>query len=75
MYYHQIAKPGVRFRQETLVAFDPGKKEVTTNKGKYSADILVIALGADYDINATPGLSEGGNEFYSFDGAVQLGNI
>ncbi len=75
MYYHQIAKPGVRFRQETLVAIDPGKKEVTTNKGKYSADILVIALGSDYDINATPGLSEGGNEFYSFDGAVQLGNI
>ena len=58
MYYHEIAKPGVRFRQETLVAIDPEKKEVATNKGKYSADILVIALGADYDITATPGLSE-----------------
>ena len=42
MYYHKIAKPGVRFRQETLVAIDPVKKQVTTNKGKYSANILVF---------------------------------
>ena len=46
-----------------------------TNNGKYTADILVIALGADYDIQATPGLSEGGNEFYSFEGAVELSKI
>ena len=75
MYYNQIIKPGVKFRQETLLAIDQEKREVFTNKGKYSADIMVIALGADYDIDATPGLSEGGNEFYSFNGAVQLGKI
>jgi sulfide:quinone oxidoreductase len=32
----------------------------------------VIALGADYDIAATPGLADGGNEFYSFKGAQRL---
>jgi len=32
-------------------------------------------LGADYDIPATPGLSEAGNEFYSFGGAQKLSEV
>jgi len=32
-------------------------------------DYLIVALGADYDIDATPGLDKGGNEFYSVAGA------
>ena len=36
---------------------------------------MVIALGADYDLNATPGLVEGGNEFYSFAGAERLREV
>jgi sulfide:quinone oxidoreductase len=36
---------------------------------------LVIALGADYNLDATPGLAEGGNEFYSFAGAERLRNV
>jgi sulfide:quinone oxidoreductase len=35
----------------------------------------VIALGADYNLSATPGLSENGNEFYSFEGAELLREI
>lgn len=34
-----------------------------TLSGMYGADVLVIALGAYYDIYATPGLSEAGHEF------------
>ena len=37
--------------------------------------VLVIALGADYDMDATPGLAEGGNEFYSVAGAERLAEI
>lgn len=37
--------------------------------------MLVVALGADYDLAATPGLSEGGNEFYSFAGAERLREV
>jgi sulfide:quinone oxidoreductase len=70
--YRNIAKPGVRFRQEVITAIDPEARRVTTDKGTYEADILVIALGADYDQDATPGLTEGGNEFYSFAGAERL---
>jgi sulfide:quinone oxidoreductase len=39
------------------------------------ADVLVVALGADYDQAATPGLTEGGNEFYSVTGAERLRDV
>lgn len=73
--YRNIEKPGVTFRQETITAIDPQNKRVTTDRGTYDADVLVIALGADYDIAATPGLAEGGNEFYSPAGAERLRKV
>ena len=73
--YRDIAKPGVRFLQETITAIDPEARAVTTDRGVYEADVLVVALGADYDLDATPGLAEGGNEFYSVAGAERLGEL
>lgn len=73
--YKNIVKPGVTFKQETVTSIDPEAKRVTTDKGTYDAEVLVIALGADYDISATPGLAEGGNEFYSFAGAEKLREV
>jgi len=73
--YRRIAKPGVRFLQETITAIDPVNRRVTTDAGVHEADVLVIALGADYDFEATPGLAEGGNEFYSEAGAERLAAI
>lgn len=70
--YKNIIKPGVKFRQETITAIDPVAKQVTTDQATYQADVLVVALGADYDLNATPGLAESGNEFYSFAGAKRV---
>jgi sulfide:quinone oxidoreductase len=73
--YRHISKPGVTFRQETITDIDPGARKVTTDGGTYEADVLVIALGADYDVSATPGLAEAGNEYYSVAGAERLRNI
>lgn len=73
--YSEIAKPGVRLLEETVTAIDPQARRVTTNAGVHEADVLVIALGADYDMDATPGLAEGGNEFYSVAGAERLAGI
>ena len=73
--YRHIAMPGVRFRQESITAIDPEARRVTTDKGTYDADVLVVALGADCDPSATPGLVEGGNEFYSFAGAERLRDV
>ena len=73
--YGSIVKPGVRFRQEAVTAIDPEARRVTTRNGTYDADVLVIALGADYDQDATPGLTKGGNEFYSLSGAERLREV
>jgi sulfide:quinone oxidoreductase len=73
--YHAITKPGVTFTQETVTGIDPRTKRVTTDKAAYDADILVVALGADYDVAATPGLSDGGHEFYSVAGAKRVRGI
>src|SRR6476660_225249 len=73
--YHAIAKPGVRFLQETVIAIDPEARVVTTEAGVHQADTLVVALGADYDMDATPGLAEAGNEFYSVAGAERLAQL
>ena len=73
--YRNINKHGVRFLQETITAIDPVGKKVITDRGNYEADVLVIALGADYDLSATPGLSEGANEFYTFEGAAKLSKL
>jgi len=73
--YRDLAKPGVRFLQQTITAIDPEGRVVTTNDDVHEADYLVVALGADYDLNATPGLAEGGNEFYSTAGAERLAGL
>ena len=73
--YAEIVKPGVRFLRETVTAIDPEARRVTTDAGSYDADVLVVALGADYDLDATPGLAEAGNEFYSVAGAERLAEL
>jgi sulfide:quinone oxidoreductase len=73
--YSEIAKPGVRVVRETITSIDPEARRVTTDAGIHEADVLVIALGADYDMDATPGLAEGANEFYSVAGAERLAEI
>jgi sulfide:quinone oxidoreductase len=70
--YRHFQKEGVEFRQETVVAVDPETRHVTTDQGAYDADFLVVAMGADYDFAATPGLEAGGHEFYSLAGAERL---
>lgn len=72
--YSDISKPGVTVLQETVTKIDPETRTVTTDTGTHEADILVVALGADYDFDATPGLADV-NEFYSVAGAEELAGI
>jgi sulfide:quinone oxidoreductase len=69
--YRRLLKPGVTIRREVITAIDPAARRVTTDAGTYEADVLVVALGAECDPAATPGLVEGGNEFYTVAGAVR----
>ncbi|TGP51336.1 NAD(P)/FAD-dependent oxidoreductase [bacterium M00.F.Ca.ET.230.01.1.1] len=72
--YSRYAKPGVRLLKRTVTAIDPERRRVTTDNGVFDADYLIVALGAEYDFDATPGLS-GTNEFYSVAGAERLRDV
>jgi len=72
IHYRDIAKPGIEFRHERVTSIDPAARRVTTDRGSYRADILVVALGAEYDTAATPGFVEGGHEYYSVAGAERM---
>jgi sulfide:quinone oxidoreductase len=70
-----VPKPGVRLLRTTVRAIDPAAKRVVTDDGTFEADTLVVALGADLDPAATPGLLEGGHEFYTVEGAFALRDV
>jgi len=72
LHYRDIGKDGVEFRQETVTGIDPVTRRVRTDANTYDADFLVLALGADYDMDATPGLEAGGFDYYSVAGAERL---
>jgi sulfide:quinone oxidoreductase len=73
--YRDIAKPGLRFVQTVVRGIDPVAKRVSTDAGDFDADIIVVALGADLDAAATPGLVQAGQEFYTVAGAFALREV
>lgn len=70
--YDAFNKRGVEFRQETVTEIDPVARRVTTDASSYEADFLVVAMGADYDMEAIPGFRDGGFEYYTVAGAERL---
>ena len=73
--YSSIAKSGLRFTQTAIRSIEPELKSVVTGAGQFDADIMVVALGADLDPSATPGLLEAGHEFYTVPGAFALRDV
>src|SRR5919197_5971797 len=73
--YSEISHDGVEFRQERVVSIDPERRHVTTDSGSYDADILVVALGAEYDFATPPGFEQGGVEYYSLAGAERMRDV
>jgi sulfide:quinone oxidoreductase len=73
--YEGIDRPGLRFVRATIHSIDPAAKRVDTDAGMFDGDIIVVALGADLDLDATPGLEAGGNEFYTVSGAFALREV
>ena len=73
--YEHLVKPGVRFVTADITTIDPGERRVETTAGTFEGDVLVVALGADLDPAATPGLLQGGYEFYTEAGAFALREV
>jgi sulfide:quinone oxidoreductase len=73
--YADIIQPGVTFVAADITRIDPGTKRVETTAGTFEGDVLVVALGAELDPSATPGLVEGGHEFYTEASAFALRDV
>jgi sulfide:quinone oxidoreductase len=74
-HYAGMVTRGFRFVQATITGIDPAGRRVRTDGGVFEAEILVVALGADLHPEATPGLVEGGYEFYTVAGAFALRDV
>jgi sulfide:quinone oxidoreductase len=73
--YADIVKPGVTFLKAEVLAIDPAARRAETSAGTLEADALVVALGSDLAPEATPGLVEGGHEFYTEAGAFAARDV
>ena len=63
---------GIEFLHTEVRQIDLARGEVTTDRGVQRGNYLVIALGADYDMAAVPGLGAAAHEFYTLEGAAKL---
>jgi sulfide:quinone oxidoreductase len=67
-----LRRRNVEFVHETIRSIDPASRSVTTSKGIHKGDNLVIALGADLNLAAVPGLQEAAQHFYTMTAAAEL---
>lgn len=68
--YADCVHRGVSLIRAEVLGIDPVNRSVIMDCGTLQGDILVVALGADLDPSDTPGLKQGGHEFYSVAGAI-----
>ncbi len=73
--FDDVVKPGVTFVQAEVTAIDPVARTADTTAGALQGDVLVVALGAELHPERTPGLVEGGHEFYTTAGAFALADV
>ena len=70
-----LSSHGIEVLLAEVQRIEPSKMEITTSDGVLRPDYVVIALGAELDMAAVPGLAEAGETFYTRDGAVRLRSI
>lgn len=68
----ELLDPGVRFVQAGVSHIDLAGRRVATEAGELAWDYLVLALGAEMDLAAIPGLPEAAHSFYTVAGAERL---
>ena len=68
----RLVPAGVTLIEDEVRGFDAAKGEARTTSGALTAEHIVLALGADLDPAAIPGLATAAHSFYTLDGAVRL---
>jgi len=67
-----VSRRGIELVTGTVDRIDPARRAVSVGGRELLADHLVIALGADLDASAVPGLADAGHSFYTLEGTVAL---
>jgi sulfide:quinone oxidoreductase len=68
-----LLDPAVNLIVDPARKIDVQNSEVTTESGRsYRYDILLIATGSEVRPDITPGMKEGGQDFYTLEGTAQL---
>ena len=70
-----LLAPGIRLVRSRVDAISTSDHTVTAGGDTLAWDFLVIALGADVDLAAMPGLAEAAHTFYTVDGAERLQTV
>jgi sulfide:quinone oxidoreductase len=68
----ELLPTDVRLVEAAVERIDAGRGEVRTSRGPLRCDYLVVALGADLNLAAVPGLAGAAETFYTLPGAERL---
>lgn len=70
--YDRLAIEDIEFVQTTVTELDIADHVVQTESGEFPFDYLIVGLGTELALDATPGFAESGYSFYSLAGAEKL---
>jgi sulfide:quinone oxidoreductase len=75
----QISRPLERLRRKGIEVvrgeveqIDPERREAVVSGTRLRGDHLIVALGAEFALDAIPGLAEAGHTFCTLDGVIRL---
>jgi sulfide:quinone oxidoreductase len=68
----RLVPDGVTVVRAEVLGIDAARREAETATGRLLCDHLVLALGAELDPGAVPGLASAAHTFYTLDGAKRL---
>ena len=68
----KLERKGIEVRRGAIERIDPAQRLVTIDGESIAADYLVIALGAELNPDAIPGLAAAGHNFYTLAGAEAM---
>ena len=70
-----LSQRGVQVLQDEVVRIEPASGLVEASQGSFRPDFIVIALGANLNMAAIPGLDRAAHTFYTLEGAARLRQV
>ncbi len=68
----RLTRKGIELVNATVETFDPPRRVVTAGGREYTGDAVIVALGAELAPEIIPGLTDGGHNLYTLDGATAI---